>query len=182
MFFLPYQHIDGSDWYKGTANAIYQNINFIERYHPDYVVILSGDHIYKMDYSKMVAFHKEHHAACTIAEIEVPMEEASRFGILNTYEDGTIYEFDEKPKQPKSNKASMGIYVFSWDKLRKYLTEDEANPNSSNDFGGDVLPAMLGAGEKMMAYEFSGYWKDVGTIDSLWESIWTCSIQKSLWI
>ena len=146
----PYQHIDGSDWYKGTANAIYQNINFIERYHPDYVVILSGDHIYKMDYSKMVAFHKEHHAACTIAEIEVPMEEASRFGILNTYEDGTIYEFDEKPKQPKSNKASMGIYVFSWDKLRKYLTEDEANPNSSNDFGGDVLPAMLGAGEKMM--------------------------------
>ena len=166
----PYQHIDGSDWYKGTANAIYQNMNFIERYRPDHVVILSGDHIYKMDYSKMVAFHKEHGAACTIAEIEVPMEEASRFGILNTRSDGTIYEFDEKPKHPKSNKASMGIYVFSWDKLREYLTRDEANPDSGNDFGSDVLPAMLRAGEKMMAYAFSGYWKDVGTIDSLWEA------------
>ncbi len=166
----PYQHIDGSDWYKGTANAIYQNMNFIERYRPDHVVILSGDHIYKMDYSKMVAIHKEHGAACTIAEIEVPMEEASRFGILNTRSDGTIYEFDEKPKHPKSNKASMGIYVFSWDKLREYLTRDEANPDSGNDFGSDVLPAMLRAGEKMMAYAFSGYWKDVGTIDSLWEA------------
>ncbi len=166
----PYQHSKKSDWYKGTANAIYQNINFIEQYDPDYVVILSGDHIYKMDYSKMVAFHKKNNAACTIAEIEVPMEEASRFGILNTNPDGSIYEFDEKPKVPKSNKASMGIYVFTWSKLRKYLIEDEANPNSSNDFGSDVLPAMLKAGERMMAYEFSGYWKDVGTIDSLWES------------
>lgn len=166
----PYQRGKRSDWYKGTANAIYQNIRFIERYHPEYVVILSGDHIYKMDYSKMIAFHKKNHADCTIAEIEVPMEEASRFGILNTYEDGTIYQFDEKPKVPKSNKASMGIYVFTWNKLRKYLEADEANPKSSNDFGKDVLPAMLGAGEKMMAYQFSGYWKDVGTIDSLWES------------
>ena len=131
----PYQRSRKSDWYKGTANAIYQNLNFIERYNPDYVVVLSGDHIYKMDYSKMVAFHKEHDAACTIAVIEVPMEEASRFGIMNTNEDGSIYQFDEKPKVPKSNKASMGIYVFTWSKLRKYLEEDEANPKSSNDFG-----------------------------------------------
>lgn len=166
----PYQHSKKFDWYKGTANAIYQNIHFIEQYDPDYVVILSGDHIYKMDYSKMVAFHKQHNAACTIAEIEVPMEEASRFGILNTNADGSIYEFDEKPKVPKSNKASMGIYVFTWSKLRKYLEDDEANPDSSNDFGSDVLPAMLHAGERMMAYEFCGYWKDVGTIDSLWEA------------
>ena len=166
----PYQRSRKSDWYKGTANAIYQNINFIERYNPDYVVVLSGDHIYKMDYSKMVAFHKENDAACTIAVIEVPMEEASRFGILNTNEDGSIYQFDEKPKVPKSNKASMGIYVFTWSKLRKYLEEDEANPKSSNDFGKDVLPAMLNAGERMFAYPFQGYWKDVGTIESLWES------------
>ena len=166
----PYQRAKQSDWYKGTANAIYQNIRFIDRYNPEYVVVLSGDHIYKMDYAKMIAFHKEKEAACTIAVIEVPMAEASRFGILNTYEDGTIYEFDEKPKVPKSNKASMGIYVFTWSKMRKYLEEDEADPNSSNDFGKNVLPAMLNAGEKMMAYQFSGYWKDVGTIDSLWES------------
>ena len=166
----PYQRGRKSDWYKGTANAIYQNIPFIERYNPEYVVILSGDHIYKMDYSKMVAFHKEKQADCTIAEIEVSMEEASRFGILNTNEDGSIYQFDEKPKVPKSNKASMGIYVFTWEKLRKYLELDEAVPKSSNDFGKDVLPAMLNAGERMFAYQFSGYWKDVGTIDSLWES------------
>lgn len=166
----PYQNSKKFDWYKGTANAIYQNIAFIDRYDPDYVVILSGDHIYKMDYSEMVAYHKENDAACTIAEIEVPMEEASRFGILNTNLDGSIYEFDEKPKVPKSNKASMGIYVFSWDKLRKYLIEDEADPNSSNDFGHDILPKMLNCGERMMAFEFDGYWKDVGTIDSLWES------------
>ena len=166
----PYQRSRKSDWYKGTANAIYQNINFIERYNPDYVVVLSGDHIYKMDYSKMVAFHKENDAACTIAVIEVPMEEASRFGILNTNEDGSIYQFDEKPKVPKSNKASMGIYVFTWSKLRKYLEEDEANPKSSNDFGKDVLPAMLNAGERMFAYPFQGYWKDVGTISSLWQA------------
>jgi glucose-1-phosphate adenylyltransferase len=166
----PYQNSKKFDWYKGTANAIYQNIAFIDRYDPDYVVILSGDHIYKMDYSEMVAYHKENNAACTIAEIEVPMEEASRFGILNTNPDGSIYEFDEKPKVPKSNKASMGIYVFSWDKLRRYLIEDEEDPNSSNDFGHDILPKMLNAGERMMAFAFSGYWKDVGTIDSLWES------------
>ena len=166
----PYQRSRGADWYTGTANAIYQNMNYIERYNPDYVVILSGDHIYKMDYSKMVAFHKQNKADCTIAVIDVPLAEASRFGILNTNPDGSIYEVDEKPKVPKSTKASMGIYVFSWDKLRKYLTEDQENPNSSNDFGKDVLPAMLNAGERMFAYEFQGYWKDVGTIDSLWES------------
>ena len=166
----PYQKKRGTDWYKGTANAIYQNIPFIERYNPDYVVVLSGDHIYKMDYSKMLAFHKGKDAACTIAVYEVPMAEASRFGILNTNEDGSIYEFDEKPKVPKSNKASMGIYVFTWEKLRKYLEEDEENPKSQNDFGKNVLPAMLNAGEKMFAYRFEGYWKDVGTIESLWES------------
>ena len=166
----PYQRSRKSDWYKGTANAIYQNIQYIDRYNPEYVIILSGDHIYKMDYSKMVAFHKEKEADCTIAVIDVPLEEASRFGILNTKEDGSIYQFDEKPKVPKSNKASMGIYVFNWSKLRKYLEADEANPKSSNDFGKDVLPAMLNAGEHMVAYRFEGYWKDVGTIDSLWES------------
>lgn len=166
----PYQRSRKSDWYKGTANAIYQNIQYIDRYNPEYVVVLSGDHIYKMDYSKMIAFHKEKEADCTIAVIEVPLEEASRFGILNTNEDGTIYQFDEKPKVPKSNQASMGIYVFTWSKLRKYLEADESNPKSSNDFGKDVLPAMLNAGERMLAYRFEGYWKDVGTIDSLWES------------
>ncbi len=166
----PYQRSRKSDWYKGTANAIYQNIPYIERYNPEYVVVLSGDHIYKMDYSQMIAYHKEKEADCTIAVIEVPMDEASRFGIMNTNEDGSIYEFDEKPKVPKSNKASMGIYVFTWSKLRKYLEADEANPKSSNDFGKDVLPAMLNGGERMFAYEFEGYWKDVGTIDSLWES------------
>lgn len=166
----PYQQMDGAHWYAGTANAIYRNINFIERYDPKYVVVLSGDHIYKMDYSKMISYHKKKKAACTIAVIDVPLEEASRFGILNTNPDGSIYEFEEKPENPKSTNASMGIYVFSWDKLRKYLEEDEANPDSSNDFGKDVLPAMLGAGEKMFAYKFEGYWKDVGTIDSLWEA------------
>lgn len=166
----PYQQVNGADWYSGTANAIYQNINYIERYNPEYVVILSGDHIYKMDYSKMVAYHKENNADCTIAVIDVPLAEASRFGILNTNPDGSIYEFDEKPKVPKSTNASMGIYVFSWDKLRKYLVEDEANPDSSHDFGKDVLPKMLSDGQRMFAYPFEGYWKDVGTIDSLWES------------
>lgn len=166
----PYQQMDGAHWYSGTANAIYRNINFIERYDPEYVVVLSGDHIYKMDYAKMISAHKKNKAACTIAVIDVPLEEASRFGILNTNPDGSIYEFEEKPKNPKSTNASMGIYVFSWSKLRKYLEEDEANPNSSNDFGKDVLPAMLEAGERMFAYEFEGYWKDVGTIDSLWEA------------
>ncbi|MFI3206677.1 MAG: glucose-1-phosphate adenylyltransferase [Clostridia bacterium] len=166
----PYQKSKGSDWYKGTANAIYQNLEYIEKYDPEYVVILSGDHIYKMDYSKMISFHKKSEADCTIAVIEVPMEEASRFGILNTNEDGSIYEFDEKPKVPKSNKASMGIYVFSWNKLKKYLEEDEKDTESENDFGKNILPNMLNCGEKMVAYEFEGYWKDVGTIESLWES------------
>ena len=166
----PYQQMDGAHWYAGTANAIYRNMNFIERYDPKYVVVLSGDHIYKMDYSKMIAYHKKNRAACTIAVIDVPLEEASRFGILNTNPDGSIYEFEEKPENPKSTNASMGIYVFDWNKLRKYLEEDEANPDSSNDFGKDVLPAMLDAGERMFAYQFEGYWKDVGTIDSLWEA------------
>ncbi|MGN0469848.1 MAG: glucose-1-phosphate adenylyltransferase [Acutalibacteraceae bacterium] len=166
----PYQQVKGADWYSGTANAIYQNITYIDRYNPEYVVILSGDHIYKMDYSKMIAFHKANNADCTIAVIDVPLAEASRFGILNTNPDGSIYEFDEKPKVPKSTNASMGIYVFSWDKLRKYLIEDEENADSSHDFGKDVLPRMLSDGQRMFAYPFEGYWKDVGTIDSLWES------------
>ncbi len=166
----PYEAVSGADWYSGTANAIYQNISYIDRYNPDYVLVLSGDHIYKMDYNRMLQFHKRNDADCTIAAIDVPMEEASRFGILNTNPDGSIYEFDEKPKHPKSTNASMGIYIFKWQKLRKYLIEDAANPDSSNDFGKNVLPAMLGDGEKMFAYSFEGYWKDVGTIDSLWEA------------
>lgn len=166
----PYQRSRGGDWYKGTANAIYQNIPFIERYHPDYVAVLSGDHIYKMDYSKMLAFHKEHNAACTIAVMQVPMDEASRYGIMNTNPDQSIYEFEEKPAHPKSNNASMGIYIFTWSKLRAYLEQDEHNPDSSNDFGRDVLPAMLANGERMFAYPFEGYWKDVGTIGSLWDA------------
>lgn len=166
----PYQAVDGADWYSGTANAIFQNINYIDRYDPEYVVVLSGDHIYKMDYNKMLEYHKEKNAACTIAVIDVPLEEASRFGILNTHADGEIYEFDEKPEKPKSTHASMGIYIFSYKELRKYLIEDDENKNSSHDFGKDVLPAMLNAGERMFAYPFEGYWKDVGTIDSLWEA------------
>ena len=166
----PYEAIGGAEWYKGTANATYQNINFIEKYDPEYVVILSGDHIYKMDYAKMVDFHKKNNADCTIAVLEVPWEEASRFGILATDENDKIYEFAEKPAEPKSNKASMGVYVFSWDKLKKYLTEDEADPNSSNDFGKNIIPKMLGDGQRMFAFPFKGYWKDVGTIESLWEA------------
>jgi len=166
----PYQGQEGGDWYKGTANAIYQNLEFIARYNPEYVVILSGDHIYKMDYSKMVNQHIEDGAACTIAVLEVSLEEATRFGIMNTHEDGTIYEFEEKPANPKSNLASMGIYVFSWDKLKKYLIEDEADPNSSNDFGKNIIPNMLNQGEVMKVYRFDDYWKDVGTVDSLWDA------------
>lgn len=166
----PYESKKGSEWYSGTANAIYQNISYIDRYNPEYVVVLSGDHIYKMDYADMIKFHKEHDADCTIAVIDVSLEEASRFGILNTNEDGSIYEFEEKPAHPKSTNASMGIYVFSWKELRKYLIEDAENENSSNDFGKDVLPAMLNAGERMFAYPFEGYWKDVGTVESLWDA------------
>ena len=166
----PYQRNKGGDWYKGTANAIYQNIDFIERYDPEYVLVLSGDHIYKMDYSRMLAAHKANNADCTIAVLDVPKEEASRFGILNTREDDSIYEFDEKPAHPKSTLASMGIYIFSWKKLRQYLIADEDDPHSQNDFGKNVLPAMLEGGERMFAYRFEGYWKDVGTIESLWEA------------
>ncbi len=166
----PYQRNRGADWYKGTANAIYQNIDFIARYDPEYVLVLSGDHIYKMNYAKMIEAHKANNAACTIAVLEVEMSEASRFGIINTRDDDSIYEFEEKPANPKSNLASMGIYVFDWKKLRAYLEADEKNPDSSNDFGKDVLPAMLAGGERMFAYRFEGYWKDVGTIDSLWEA------------
>ncbi len=166
----PYQAKKKSSWYEGTANAIYQNMSFMKKYNPEYVLILSGDHIYKMDYAAMLKAHKQTGADCTIAAIEVPLKEASRFGILNTREDGSIYEFEEKPKQPKSNLASMGIYIFKADKLFRYLEADEADPDSSKDFGKDVLPAMLDAGEKMYSYRFSGYWKDVGTISSLWES------------
>lgn len=166
----PYQKGKASEWYKGTANAIYQNIGFVDEYDPEYVVILSGDHIYKMDYSKMLAQHKAKKAAATIAVIDVPMSEASRFGIMNCNEDGSIYEFEEKPKNPKSTLASMGIYIFTWKKLREFLINDEAKPGSSNDFGKDIIPAMLAAGEQMQSYRFDGYWKDVGTIESLWEA------------
>ncbi|MEE1320109.1 MAG: glucose-1-phosphate adenylyltransferase [Acutalibacteraceae bacterium] len=166
----PYQQIKGTEWYKGTANAIYQNINFIDRYNPEYVAVLSGDHIYKMDYNKMLQYHKEKDAACTIAMLEVPWDEASRFGLMFVNDDGSITDFEEKPKNPKSNKASMGVYIFTWKKLRQYLIDDEANPESHNDFGHNVIPAMHQAGERMFAYKFDGYWKDVGTIDSLWEA------------
>ncbi|MBP3696380.1 MAG: glucose-1-phosphate adenylyltransferase, partial [Clostridia bacterium] len=166
----PYQQIKGTEWYKGTANAIYQNINFIERYDPEYVLILSGDHIYKMDYSKMIDYHKEKNADCTIAMLEVPWDEASRFGLMIVNDDGSISEFEEKPKNPRSNKASMGVYVFNWKKLRQYLIEDEAKEGSSNDFGHDLIPAMHENGERMFAYQFDGYWKDVGTINSLWDA------------
>ena len=166
----PYQGSKGGTWYKGTANAIYQNIGFLDLYDPEYVVVLSGDHIYKMDYSEMVSFHKKSGAACTISVLEVTMEEAKRFGILNVESDDKVYEFEEKPKKPKSNLASMGIYIFTWSKLRQYLIADEKDEKSSNDFGKNIIPAMLGAGEVMMAYRFEGYWKDVGTIDSLWDA------------
>ena len=166
----PYEAKTDTSWYKGTANAIYQNIRFMKMYDPEYVLILSGDHIYKMDYDQMLAAHKKAKADCTIACMEVPIKEASRFGILNTNPDGTIYEFEEKPAAPKSNLASMGIYIFTASKLFKYLELDEADPKSEKDFGKNVLPAMLNAGEKMYSYRFKGYWKDVGTITSLWEA------------
>ena len=166
----PYQSNARSDWYKGTANAIFQNSEFIDSYDPKHVVILSGDHIYKMNYAKMIMAHIRENADATIAVFEVPWEEASRFGIMNTDANNVITEFDEKPKNPKSNLASMGVYVFKWDSLRKKLFEDEAREDSSHDFGKNIIPNMLAEGQKMIAYRFSGYWKDVGTIDSLWEA------------
>lgn len=166
----PYAKREGSDWYKGTANAIAQNAGFIDRYNTEHVLVLSGDHIYKMNYSRMLEFHKEKAADCTIAVIEVDIKEASRFGIMNTKENNEIYEFEEKPQMPKSNKASMGIYIFRWDKLKHYLELDAKAEGSSNDFGKNIIPAMLAAGEKMYAYPFQGYWKDVGTVMSLWEA------------
>ena len=166
----PYQGNKKSDWYKGTANAIYQNINFIKQYDPDYVLILSGDHIYRMDYADMLSRHKTSGAACTIATISVPIEEASRFGICNTDENDDIYQFEEKPKVPKNNQASMGIYIFNTKTLIEYLEVDEADENSSNDFGKNIIPNLLANGEKISAYRFDGYWKDVGTISSLWEA------------
>ena len=166
----PYQSANGASWYKGTANAIFQNIGFVDMYDPDYVLILSGDHIYKMNYDKMLAHHKKTGADCTISVMEVPWEEAPRFGIMNVDENDMITEFEEKPAHPKSNLASMGIYVFTWKKLRRYLIEDESDETSSNDFGKNIIPAMLKNGEKMAAYRFSGYWKDVGTLDSLWDA------------
>lgn len=166
----PYQGNEKSDWYKGTANAIYQNIDFIKQYEPNYVLILSGDHIYKMNYSEMLKQHKKSGAVCTIATITVPIDEASRFGICNTLDTGEIYEFEEKPKYPKNDQASMGIYIFNTDTLIKYLELDEADEHSSNDFGKNVIPSLLRAGEKIYSYKFAGYWKDVGTIASLWES------------
>ena len=167
----PYERNDKkSGWFEGTANAIYKNIDFVDRFDPDYVVILSGDHIYKMDYNAMVDYHVKNEASVTIAVRNVPLAEASRFGILNTNPDNSIYEFEEKPAKPKSTNASMGIYCFNWKVLREALIADEEDPNSSKDFGKNIIPNLLNAGHKMMAYPFDGYWKDVGTIDSLWEA------------
>ncbi len=170
MVLPPYQGQKGADWYKGTANAIYQNLAFIDRYDPEYVLVLSGDHIYKMDYAAMLDFHKKQDADCTIAVLTVSPEEASRFGIMNTDDNNKVYEFEEKPKKPKSTKASMGIYIFNYKKLKQYLIDDENTEGSSNDFGKNIIPNMLNAGEKLYAYPFEGYWKDVGTISSLWEA------------
>lgn len=164
----PYQHRKGADWYSGTVNAIYQNIPFIDRYNPEYLLVLGGDHIYKMDYAKMLAFHREKQADCTIAGLVVPKDQASRFGIMNTNGDNSIYEFEEKPARPKSNFASMGIYIFTWKKLRAYMTSEEGR--KLDDFGKHLIPAMLEAGERIFAYPFEGYWKDVGTVESYWQS------------
>lgn len=166
----PYQGKDGGEWYKGTANAVYQNFHFIDHNDPEYVLVISGDHIYKMDYNKMLEDHIDKAAHATIAVIEVPWEEANRFGIMNTNETDQIIEFDEKPRHPKSNLASMGVYIFNWKYLKKYLTEDEQDNSSTNDFGKDIIPKMLKDEAKLQAYRFKGYWKDVGTIESLWEA------------
>ncbi|MDK2902831.1 MAG: glucose-phosphate adenylyltransferase [Clostridiales bacterium] len=171
VFILPpHQKASGANWYQGTADAVYQNIPFIDAYEPNLVLVLSGDHIYKMDYNKMVAFHKDKGARCTIAVTDVPINEASRFGIMNTNDDLSIYEFEEKPRHPKSTKASMGIYVFDWQLLKEALIEDANKPESAHDFGKNVIPAILERGEKLYAYPFKGYWKDVGTVESLWEA------------
>lgn len=166
----PFVGVDGGRWYKGTANAIYENMHFIDEHDPDYVLILSGDHIYKMDYSEMLEHHVAKQADLTVAVIRVPLEEAPRFGILNTKEDLEIYEFDEKPAQPKNDLASMGIYIFNWKVLKQMLIDDENDPQSENDFGKNIIPTMIGGGKRVYAYEFQGYWKDVGTIFSLWEA------------
>lgn len=166
----PYQGKDGGEWYAGTANAVYQNIQYIDHYDPEYVVVLSGDHIYKMDYSKMLKYHVEKGAQATIAVIEVPWSEASRFGLMNTDEENKISEFEEKPAKPKSNLASMGVYLFDWKLLKKYLIEDELDPFSTKDFGKDIIPKILSDGKSLYAYRFEGYWKDVGTVESLWEA------------
>ena len=166
----PHMKQSGGNWYNGTADAIYQNINYVDYYDPEYVLVLSGDHIYKMDYSKMLAFHETQGADATIGVVKVDYDEASRFGIMNTNEDNSIFEFEEKPKVPKNNLASMGIYIFNWHLLKKYLIEDQKNKNSNRDFGKDIIPKMLQDGNRLMAYPFEGYWKDVGTIESLWEA------------
>ncbi len=166
----PYVKSKNSEWYKGTANAVFQNFHFIEQYNPSYVIILSADHIYKMDYSRMLDFHKKKNAVCTIAVIDVPIEEASRFGIMNLNPDGSVYEFEEKPENPKSTKASMGIYVFDWCALKKYLTEDDSKKQSDHDFGKNIIPNLIADDQRVFAYLFDGYWKDVGTIESLWEA------------
>ena len=166
----PFTKINSKSWYEGTANAIFQNMRFIERYEPEGVLVLSGDHIYKMDYRKLLRFHEENNADCTIAVIDVPKEEASRFGIMNTGADGRIYKFEEKPKEPKSTKASMGVYVFRWDVLKEFLTADDQQETSSHDFGKNIIPAMLKNQKRLYSWDFSGYWKDVGTTESLWEA------------
>lgn len=166
----PHMKQSGGNWYNGTADAIYQNIDFVDRYDPEYLLVLSGDHIYKMDYSKMLEYHKEKQADATIAVFQVPIEEASRFGIMNTKPDNEIYEFDEKPQNPKNDMASMGIYIFNWKLLKKFLKDDQLNKNSSNDFGKNIIPSLLSSGKKLFAYPFEGYWKDVGTIESLWQA------------
>lgn len=170
----PYETASGKSWYTGTANAIYQNISFIDRYNPEYVAVLSGDHIYKMDYSKMLDYHKKNNAEATIAVLEVPWEEASRFGIMTADETGRITEFAEKPKEPKSNLASMGVYIFTWQTLKRHLIANEQDEGASKDFGKNIIPAMLNEGCKLVAYHFDAYWKDVGTIDSLWEANMDC--------
>ena len=166
----PYQTAAGASWYEGTANAIYQNISFVDRYDPEYVIVLGGDHIYKMDYSKMLDFHKKNNADSTIAVLDVSLEEASRFGIMTCDKDGRVVRFTEKPKNPESTLASMGIYIFTWSKLKKYLIENENANTGSKDFGKDIIPAMLANNERLFAYAFDGYWKDVGTLDSLWDA------------